>query len=136
MSQLLLDDELDEDVVLPPLAKWTTVQRLRHLRPGERILDERVPEILLTLKGPTFVTIDPDFWQRRLCHSGYCILYFALSDRQQKLLPELLRALFQRPEFRTRAARMGKVARVSQAHIDFWQFRQRGPTRLTWAATP
>jgi hypothetical protein len=55
----------------PPLEAWTTAVRPQALRPGEQVLDDRVPEILLTLKAPTFITIDQDFWDRRLCHTGY-----------------------------------------------------------------
>src|SRR2546428_420534 len=117
MSQLILDDQLNFRTVLKPLQKWITVQRLQDLRPTERILDDRVPEILLTLKTPTFVTIDQDFWHRQWCHPGYCILYFALSNLEQKLIPSLLRDLFHLTEFQTRGIRMGKIVRVSTITI-------------------
>jgi hypothetical protein len=132
MSPFLLDEQLDIEEVLPPLPKWIKVQRLIELRPREIIRDDRVPGILLTLKQPTFITIDQDFWKRRLCHLGYCILYFALRDDQQELLPDLLCASLRHPEFRTRAKRMGKVARVSRSHIDYWQFQTRGLQHLEW----
>src|SRR5262249_36990174 len=113
MSQLILDAHVNALYVLPVLRRWITVQRLQEIRPGEIVLDERVPEIPSTLKQPTFVTIDKDFDDPGWCHPNYCILYFALRDDEQTLLPGLLRALFRRPEFRTRAGRMGKLARVS-----------------------
>src|SRR5262245_12761452 len=122
MSQFVLDEQLDSDRLLPLIRRWSTAERLRDLRPDERILDDRVPELLLTRRQPTFVTIDRDFWHRRWCNPNYCILYFALKDTEQGLVPGLLRALLRRPEFHTRAARMGKVARVSPTTIDFWQF--------------
>jgi hypothetical protein len=61
MSQLVLDDQLDVQVVVPALEGWITAVRLQNLRPLEHILDDRVPEILRTLKTPTFVTIDHGF---------------------------------------------------------------------------
>src|SRR5713226_3968969 len=103
MSQLILDDQLDVSEILPPLRKWITARRLQDLRPSELIRDDRIPEILLTLKSPTFITIDHGFWDARLCHPGYCILYFALRDDQQQLIPTLLRALMRRAEFRSRS---------------------------------
>jgi hypothetical protein len=121
MSQLVLDDQLDVQIILPELEPWITAVRLQSLRPGEHILDERVPEILLTLKTPTFVTIDHGFWNRRLCHPGYCILYFGLHADDQQQLPGLLQRLFRLPEFRTRAARMGKVARVTEELVTYWE---------------
>lgn len=120
MSQLVLDDQLDVQIILPALAPWIRAVRLQSLRPGEHVLDDRVPEILRALKTPTFVTIDHGFWKRRLCHHRYCILVFALLTTEQQQLPRLMRRLFRLPEFRTRAARMNKVARVSDEVVTFW----------------
>ena len=106
MSQLVLDDQLDVQIILPALKPWISAVRLQGLRPGEHVLDDRIPEILRTLKTPTFVTIDHGFWDRRLCHGGYCILYFALFADEQQRLPGLLRRLFRQTKFRTRAARI------------------------------
>jgi hypothetical protein len=103
VSQFVLDDQLDATLVLLPIQKWAPALFLRDLRSRERILDERVPEILQTLKQPTFLTIDQAFWKRSLCHPGYCMLYFGLTDQQQGQLPRLLRALLRDPEFHTRA---------------------------------
>lgn len=61
MSQVILDDQLFDEEVLIPIARWTTVQRLRNLRPSEVIKDERVPVILREIAQPTFVTIDMGF---------------------------------------------------------------------------
>jgi hypothetical protein len=73
MSQLVLDDQLDLQVILPALKDRVTAVRLQDLRPGEHILDDRVPELLRTLKQPAFVTIDRGFWRRELCHPAYCV---------------------------------------------------------------
>jgi hypothetical protein len=125
MSQLVLDDQLDVQIILPRLEVWTSAVRLQDLRPGEHVLDDRVPEILQTLKKPTFVTIDHGFWHRRLCHPGYCILYFDLRTAEQDQLPGLLRAVFRLPEFRTRVARMGKVANVGADSLNYWEAGQK-----------
>lgn len=132
MSQLILDEQINQEVVLPALRKWITVQPLIEACPGQHILDERIPSILRTLKQPTLVTIDRGLWRRDRCHPAYCILYFALRSGEQEELPGLLRALLRHPEFRTRAKRMGKVARVSEATVDYWQFPQRGLKRIAW----
>jgi hypothetical protein len=132
MSQFVVDDQLALGQVLEMLQKRFKAQRLQHLRPGELILDERVPEILLTIRQPTFVTIDNDFWDRRFCHPDYAILYFALRTDQQGFIPDLLRTLLHKPEFRTRAVRMGKVARVHPDGVDFWQYRVSRRVHLAW----
>jgi hypothetical protein len=132
MSQLILDAHVSASLVLRPLRRWITVRTLQELRPNEIVLDERIPEILLREKQPTFVTIDKDFIDPRWCNPSYCILNFALQDREQHELPSLLRALFHRPEFRTRTLRMGKVARVSTSSIEYWQFPDRERRIILW----
>jgi hypothetical protein len=111
MSQLILDAHVNAVRVLPLLRRWITVERLQDIRPRQLVLDDRVPEILLRLKQPTFVTIDSDFDDPRLCNPNYCILYLALHDKEQPSIPALLRVLLRRSEFRARAKRMGKLAR-------------------------
>ena len=61
MSQLVLDDQLDLQVICPPLERWMSIVRLQDLRPGEHILNDRVPQLLLARNKPTFVTIDHGF---------------------------------------------------------------------------
>ena len=121
MSQIVLDDQLDVVKVLPRLRRWVTAVRLQQLRPGQHILDDRVPEILRTCHQPTFVTIDADFWEPALCHPGYCIVYVELDFRRQQELPKLLRRLFRHPAFKSRAQRMGKVIRLNPSGIWYWE---------------
>ncbi len=132
MSQLILDDQLDLKLVQRPIQKWISCRALHNLRPDELILDDRVPEILLTLSKPTFVTIDQGFWHRHWSHADYCILCFALRNDQQGMLPGMLRSLLRLVEFRTRASRMGKVARVGSKSIDYWQHDLDALKRISW----
>lgn len=132
MSLIVLDDQLLPSLVQAPIQAWATAQRLRDLRPAEVIKDDRVPSLLRELKRPTFVTIDAGFYDRNLCDPAYSILYFALRDDQQPQLPGLLRRLFRLSEFKTRAVRMGKVARISRDGIGYWQHREKDMHLLTW----
>jgi hypothetical protein len=121
VTAVVLDDQLSSPLVRDPLTRWTTVRFLREIRPREVIKDERVPAILWTLRGPTFVTIDDWFWDRRRCDARYCIVYIALREDEQEDAPDLLRRLFRHPDFRTRALRMGKVVRISRERMVWWQ---------------
>ena len=121
MSQLVLDDQLDVLKLLPGLRRWISAIRLQQLRPGEHILDDRVPEILLACHQPTFVTIDSGFWDRRLCHPGYCVVVAEVDSRRQELIPGLLRQLLRHKQFKFRAQRMGKVIRLGRSGIWFWE---------------
>jgi hypothetical protein len=132
MSQIILDDQLFDVEVLIPVARWITVQRLRDLRPGEVIKDERVPALLRELRQPTFVTIDLGFWDRGLRGHRFCILCFALRNDEQDQLPEMLRRVLRTPEFRSKAERMGKVARVSTAEIQYWESGKDKLQRVLW----
>jgi hypothetical protein len=132
MSQLILDDHLDVLHLVPTIQKWSKVERLASLRPDEHILDERVPEILLTLNSPTFLTLDHDFWNRNLCNPGYSIFVFDLEDKEQVMIPSMLRCAFRIPEFRSRAKRMGKIVRVSRKNIAYWEFQELDLRILAW----
>lgn len=133
MSQIILDDQLYDQEVLIPIARWTTVQRLRDVRPAEVIKDERVPELLRELDEPTFITIDMGFWDRKLTHNKYCILCFPLRNDQQDQVPVLLRRLLRLKEFHSKAERMGKVTRVSVSEIEYWQVGDSNPHKLEWS---
>ena len=98
MSRLVLDEQLDLPRILPAVQKWITTECLHDLRPRQRITDDRVPEILLTLRQPTFVTIDHHFWHPSWCHPGYCILYFFLRHNEQGQISEMLRELLRLSE--------------------------------------
>lgn len=132
MSQIILDDQLYAFEVLLPIARWTTVQRLRDLRPDEVIKDERVPALLRQLRQPTFVTIDMGFWNRNLRDNQYCILCFPLHNDEQHEMPDLLRRALKLHDFHTKAARMGKVARVSWGNIEYWQTGDERLCSLHW----
>jgi len=134
MSQVILDDQLFDWEVLIPIARWTTVQRLRNLRPGEVIKDERVPVLLREVPQPTFVTIDMGFWKRELCDARYCILCFPLRNDEQDQIPALLRRLFRLPEFHTKAARMGKIVQVAPTLLRYWQRGDEQLYRRSWPA--
>jgi len=92
---------------------------VEDLRPGEIIKDDRIPLLLRELKQPTFITIDVGFWNNNLVDPNYCILYFALQGHQQAQIPDLLRQLLHQQEFKTKANRMGKIAKVSTTSIDY-----------------
>jgi len=119
---LIIDAALSDAEVLEPLQNLMQTRPIRDVRPYEIVKDDRVPVLLRELAYPTFIAIDEaGFWHRHLCSNAYCILCFAFSDAQQELIPSLLRRLLQLPEFKTKANRMGKVARVSQANIKYYQ---------------
>jgi hypothetical protein len=92
-----------------------------------------VPVLLRQLRQPTFVTIDVGFWDKGLRDPRYCVLCFPLRNDEQHRLPDSLRRLFQLPEFHTKAARMGRVARVGSTQVDYWLPGDEGAHTLSWS---
>lgn len=133
MSQIIIDEQIHVQQVFESLSAWTTVQRVPKLRPGSVIKDEVIPHLLRHHKRTTFITINvKDFWKSKLCDRRYCIICFAIPDPKQHEIPKLLRRLFHLPEFKTRAARMGKVVHVTLDHIRYYQAGDEKMHFLRW----
>jgi len=85
--------------------------------------DEEISPFLCGLRCPTFVTLDTGFYQYKLCHMGYCLVYMSIRLLE---VATFLRRILRHPEFRTQAKRMGRVIRISHAglsvrHLNFHQ---------------
>lgn len=129
----IIDNALADKLVLEPIQKIAATRPVRDIRVYEIIKDERIPILLRDFSAPTFITIDEaGFWRRHLCSHAYCILCFALLDSQQWLIPSLLRRLLRLPEFKTKASRMGKVARISRDNIKYYQLGDQKLRVLSW----
>jgi hypothetical protein len=106
---------------------------IKQLRPDTQILDEAIPALLRQARQPTFVTINTtDFWRRIRADDSYCVLCFPLPQRRAEELGALTRRLFRLPEFRTKKARMGKVAFVGAKQIYFYQAHDQRVRTLPW----
>jgi hypothetical protein len=121
---IVLDENLSHPNVRDVIAKWYAgkVVIITGLRLDSRILDDAIPMLLRQQKQPTFVTTnEKDFWRRVPANQRYCIICLPLPNKRQEEMPDLLRRLFRLPDFKTKSVRMGKVARVSEAEIQFYQ---------------
>lgn len=125
---IVLDEQLLGRGLERDIAQWYrgTVQFITDLRPHTIIKDEAIPALLRQRSQPTFVTInDRDFWRKVAADQRYCIVCFVLSDAQAREIPRALRVLLRRPEFRTKARRMGKVIRVTNDDTSHYTFSDR-----------
>jgi hypothetical protein len=77
-------------------------------------------------------TNEKDFWRRVPANRRYCIICLPLPNERQGEIPALLRRLFRLPDFKTKLARMGKVARVSEAEIQFYQAGDETVRSMEW----
>jgi hypothetical protein len=91
--------------------------------------DEEVIPLLHKLARPTFFTLDEDFYDRWLCHAGYCLVYL---DVHRNLAAEYVRRFLRHQAFDDKAKRMGRVVRVHPTGVAFWQVRQNQQRHLLW----
>src|SRR5262249_3282213 len=121
---LVLDEQLKDHHLIAAIATWYpgTVTHIQALRPTTVIKDDSIATLLLTVRQPTFITINvDDFWRKIMPHAGYCVLTIDLVQGDFDDLPTQLRHLFKLPLLRTRGARMGKVIRVQATHIRYYE---------------
>ena len=120
---LVLDEQLLGRNLEARLRRWHrgSVVFITELRPGTVIKDDAIPVLLREQRRPTFLTINEhDFWRRVAIDERFCVVCFALSDSRAGEIPDLLRAVFRLPEFRTKARRMGSVLRVTREQVSYY----------------
>lgn len=121
---LVLDEQLKDRHLIAAIAGWYpgTVTHIQALRPTTVVKDDNIPALLLTVRRPTFITINAnDFWRKIQPHVGYCILAIDLSQGDVDDLPMQLRQLLKHPLFRTQASRMGKIFRAQANRIRYYE---------------
>jgi hypothetical protein len=132
---IIFDENIHQESLMEAVARWYPgkVLSVTELRPGTFIPDEEVPTLLHRAKGATFITTNvTDFWRRLPAHPRYCIVCFPLPNERIEEIPDLLRELLHLPEFRTKAARMGKVIRASSEEIRYYQVGDPQTYSLAW----
>ena len=124
---------LDENVVetqCPLLRKWRI--RFRQIGFGlgsEGMKDNEIISLLQDLTRPTFFTRDDDFFDRDLCHAGYCLVHTSVEKNEVAVFT---RRLLRHPEFNTKAKRMGSVVRVSHAGLLVWRLHAEKTQHFDW----
>ena len=121
---IILDEQLLNMEVAEAIARWWrgSIRNIVDLRPGTLIKDDAIPTLLRRVRQPTFVTINVrDFWRRTPTDNRYCVLCFPLPHSRVDEISELISRQLRLPEFRTKAARMGKVALVSRQQVQYYQ---------------
>ena len=126
---IVVDEQLLGYGLQGMIARWYrgSVTDLTALRPRTHILDDAVPQLLRTVRYPSFVTINVnDFWRRTTPDNHFAILCFSLSHSQARAIPSLLRRLLATDPFRTRRIRVGKIARITHERVQYY-------TTYSWA---
>jgi hypothetical protein len=91
--------------------------------------DREIIPFLHQLNQPTFFTRDDDFYERRLCHAGYCLVYL---DVRKEEVATFVRRVLRQTTFKTKAKRMGKVIRASHVGLAIWNLHAEKEDFLDW----
>lgn len=121
---------LDENVIENQcrlLRSWRIRFRQIGFEAGRSgIKDNEIVSLLHKLRRPTFFTRDDDFFDRKLCHSKYCLVYLAIRKDEVAVF---VRRVLRHPEINTQQKRMGRVIRVSHVGLTVWHLNHEKPVR-------
>jgi len=105
---------LDENIIdnqRRQLKSWRiSVRQIGYEIGRKGMKDREIIPLLHQLNQPTFFTRDDDFYERRLCHAGYCLVYL---DVRKEEVAVFVRRVLRHRAFKTKAKRMGNVIRAS-----------------------
>lgn len=73
--------------------------------------------------------IDGDFYDRHLCHEGYCLVHL---DIEEERVAEYVRRVLRHRELNSKTKRMGRVIRVSSTGLAVWRIHQEHEGYFLW----
>jgi hypothetical protein len=124
---------LDENISDPEvklLREWRIAARKIGPNLGRKGLsDSQVVSLLHSLDRPTFFTLDEDYYERRLCHAGYCLLHLDVPEEE---VAKYVRRLLKHPELNTRTKRMGLVLSASPQGLKGWRLTPQTAVHFPW----
>ncbi len=121
---IVVDENIHDQRIMQAISAWYPGQviSLTTLRPNTVIKDHAIPALLLKVAQPTFITTNvADFWKKVQPHNAYCMVTIALPKERMREVPALLRRLFRHSDLKTKAARMGKVVRLTSNRIKYYE---------------
>ena len=125
---LVIDENISEIEVWRLRECGLAVRQIGPDVANQSIGDDDILPVLHRLKQPTFFTRDGDFWNLRLWHAGYCLVFLDVPEHEGEVAAAIRRFL-KHPAFNTHAKRAGKVVRVHADGMHYWE-RGRPPQRV------
>jgi hypothetical protein len=126
----ILDENIDS--VTRKRLQWLKVP-FRHIgsdigHSGMKDLNDVIP-LLHSLKYPTFFTRDEDFYARPLIHAEYCLVHLDVPPGESA---DYIVRFLRRKEFRTKADRIGKVARIRHSGVSYLEQQHKRTRHVRW----
>lgn len=124
---------LDENIVdsqVQLLRSW----RIKIKQIGDQIgrlgmKDSAILPLLRRVGGVTFFTRDRGFFDRRLRHLKYCVVWL---DVGQYETASFVRRFLKHAQFKTKRSRLGSAVRVSHVGISVWWWKRSELERIVW----
>src|SRR5262249_51455139 len=91
--------------------------------------DDEVITLLRSLRRPTLITRDRDFFNKRHCDPRYCLVFLNVRPLE---VARYARRFIRHPEFKTWAQRTGRVVRVAPTGITSWRQHAAQVGRHRW----
>jgi hypothetical protein len=124
---------LDENIIdnqRRQLGSWRiSVRQIGYEIGRKGMKDGEIIPFLHQLNQPTFFTRDDDFYERRLCHAGYCLVYL---DVRKEEVATFTRRILRHTALKTKAKRMGKVICASHIGLAMWTLHVEKEESLDW----
>src|SRR5262245_15358810 len=126
----VLDENID-DLQRGQLEAWKIHVRQIGIEVGKSGMKDRndIIPLLHGLRRPTFFTRDHDFYHPWLRHPEYCLVFLEVKPREAA---RYIKRFLRHPKFRAQQQRMGKVIRVQEDGIRFWQVGVGEAENVSW----
>jgi hypothetical protein len=112
------------------LRSWRIPVRQIGVEVGDKgMSDEAIIPLLMKLRGATFVTLDFDFYRRKLAHPALSLI---VIDTGQYEAASFTRRALRHPRLSTAAKRRGAVIRVQHTSLTIWTVRGEAEERYDW----
>ncbi|HTU23250.1 MAG TPA: DUF5615 family PIN-like protein [Gemmataceae bacterium] len=125
----VLDENIPESQRALLRSKRVVLRQIGRELGRKGMQDDEIIPLLHQLDRPTLFTLDGDFYDRRLCHEEYCVVYL---DVEEERAADYVRRLLRHRELNTKAKRMGCVIRVLPTGLIFWRIHQVQESHLSW----
>ena len=126
---IILDENISRDQ-REAFQKWKIkFKQIGYDLANKGIIDENIIVVLHSLKQPTLFTWDSDFYNYKLLHKNYCIVYV---DVKQTDVAIYIRKFLNSDLFYTKSKRMGKIIRITYEGIKCWEFSKKTEKQFLW----
>ena len=126
---LLLDENITIDQ-FQLLEQWKIkVRQIGVDFETKGIKDEQIITTLHQHKGILLLTRDNDFFLKSNCHNNYSIAYFEVKLSETAFF---IRKFLSFPLFQYNKQRLGKVFKINQSCIQYWEMNKEEITMIGW----